>query len=77
MGLDMTQMWYDEIGQYSYNNPGFSEATGHFTQVVWKSSTDVGCGIGIRNGDEFYGVAQYTPPGNYQGEYTDNVPQPV
>jgi hypothetical protein len=24
---------YDEYRFYSYNNPGFSEATGHFTQV--------------------------------------------
>ena len=24
---------------------GFSEATGHFTQVVWASSARVGCGV--------------------------------
>jgi hypothetical protein len=25
--------WYNEQSEYSYANPGFSEATGHFTQV--------------------------------------------
>ena len=28
---------------YNWDNPGFSESTGHFTQIVWKASTQVGC----------------------------------
>jgi uncharacterized protein YkwD len=36
--------WADERTAYDFNNPGFSESTGHFTQVVWKATTTVGCG---------------------------------
>jgi len=75
------QAWYDEIKDYSWpqtpsdpvNNGG---VTGHFTQVVWKSSVKVGCGAvtGCTNmfGGSFINnavVCRYSPPGNWQGEY--------
>ncbi|MEA1947219.1 MAG: CAP domain-containing protein [Thermodesulfobacteriota bacterium] len=59
--------WYDEIEDYDYNNPGFSQDTGHFTQVVWKSSTKIGCATG--NGS----VCLYEPYGNWNGAYSENV----
>lgn len=37
--------WYDEIKNYNYSKPGFSSKTGHFTQVVWKDSIELGVGI--------------------------------
>ena len=39
--------WYNEIKLYDYNNPGFSEETGHFSCLIWKSSTSFGIGISI------------------------------
>ena len=69
-------MWYDEIKDYDFNKPGFSMATGHFTQVVWKSSSALGCGIamGAKNGVNWvYGVGQYTPPGNVIDNFSENV----
>jgi hypothetical protein len=41
-----TQMWYDEVTDpgYDFEAAEFSSGTGHFTQVVWKASTQLGCG---------------------------------
>ncbi|CAF1551756.1 unnamed protein product [Rotaria sp. Silwood1] len=66
--------WYNEIRSYNFNNGGFSMATGHFTQLVWRSSTKLGVGIAYGNGGRSaYLVAQYTPPGNYIGQFQTNV----
>uniref|UniRef100_A0A8L9MIG2 CAP domain-containing protein n=1 Tax=Strongyloides ratti TaxID=34506 RepID=A0A8L9MIG2_STRRB len=64
--------WYDEIKDYDFNRPGFNMKTGHFTQLVWKSSTNAGFGVVERNG-VVYVVCKYTPPGNYNNEYQKNV----
>jgi hypothetical protein len=38
------EAWGDEREYYNFDKPtGFSEKTGHFTQLVWKSTTEVGC----------------------------------
>lgn len=67
--------WYDEIGAYDFNAPGDSEATGHFTQVVWKATKQVGCGL-AQCSDGALLVCNYSPPGNLEGAYADNVPPP-
>lgn len=66
------EMWYDEISQYHFNRPGFSSSTGHFTQVVWASTSQVGIGWAV-NGQSTYVVANYIPPGNVQGKFEQNV----
>jgi uncharacterized protein YkwD len=68
-------MWYGEIKDYDYKNPGFSMQTGHFTQVVWKTTQSVGCGMVQCNGMDVW-VCEYDPPGNWDGQYKDNVPKP-
>lgn len=36
--------WGEERNMYNFGKPtGFTEETGHFTQLVWKSTTQVGC----------------------------------
>lgn len=66
--------WYNEYTVYDYNNPVFSAATGHFTCLVWKSSTRFGMGISIDAATAKVDVTMNTsPPGNYEGEFAINV----
>ena len=67
--------WYGEISGYDFTSNTPSGDTGHFTQVVWKSTKRVGCGIASCSGDDLL-VCQYSPAGNYDGEYLTNVPPP-
>lgn len=69
------EAWGDERDMYDFdpNNPtGFTEPTGHFTQLVWKGTQSTGCGwtnCEGRNGlDGVYLVCEYWPPGNIIGE---------
>ncbi|KAI8142604.1 CAP domain-containing protein [Fennellomyces sp. T-0311] len=55
--------WYDEYKDYDFSNPGFASGTGHFTQVVWIGTTDLGCGVSDCNGRPLY-TCSYYPPGN-------------
>ena len=63
-GADMTTSWYDEIHDYNFNKPGFKSGTGHFTQVVWKGSKQVGFGYAQSKDGAYFGVANYFPGGN-------------
>ena len=65
-------MWYDEIKHYKFPDGGFSMQTGHFTQLVWRATTQVGCGHTQCKGNDIW-VCEYDPPGNYDGEYRQNV----
>ncbi|EDO34720.1 predicted protein, partial [Nematostella vectensis] len=71
-----TTEWYNEVKDYDFNNPGFSGATGHFTQVVWKGSSELGVGRAkYKEGANtcYVVVGRYRPPGNMAGAFPANV----
>lgn len=60
--------WYDEISLYNYSDPGFSEPTGHFTQLIWNTSLELGCAIvTCDNAWHQYTICEYYPRGNIVG----------
>ncbi|XP_041098587.1 uncharacterized protein LOC121309627 [Polyodon spathula] len=73
-GKDAVGCWYSEIKDYDFSKPGFGFNTGHFTQVVWKSSTEVGVGKAT-DGKMTFVVGRYSPPGNISnpGYFQENV----
>jgi len=43
----------------------------NFAQVVWKSSTKLGCGLSL--GKDVLAVCFYSPEGNVNGQFAQNV----
>lgn len=68
-------LWYEENQSYDYPTGSYSESTGHFTQVVWVASTELGCAYTQANdaNKTFYLACEYNTPGNVVGEFQQNV----
>ncbi|CAF4281221.1 unnamed protein product, partial [Rotaria sp. Silwood2] len=76
---DAIQSWYDEIAMHDFDRPIYSSETGHFTQMVWRSSRKLGVGVAYSpDGREVYIVANYYPGGNIvnRGYFESNVLPP-
>nr|XP_022295809.1 pathogenesis-related protein PRB1-3-like [Crassostrea virginica] len=63
--------WEKEKWDYDYDTDTCKEGKvcGHYTQVVWASSVEVGCGASNQCGGTYktHIVCQYSPSGNYVG----------
>ncbi|KAL4915122.1 CAP domain-containing protein [Aspergillus aurantiobrunneus] len=84
-------MYNDEMGffenLYGLATPDFGlfDKWGHFSQIVWKASTQVGCATvqcdSLGNVDSTsavpFTVCNYNPQGNVGGEYGTNVLAPL
>lgn len=42
-------------------------AVAHYSQLVWRRTTEVGCGLATGGGQDYL-VCQYSPMGNFNGE---------
>uniref|UniRef100_A0A673K4L2 GLI pathogenesis-related 2 n=1 Tax=Sinocyclocheilus rhinocerous TaxID=307959 RepID=A0A673K4L2_9TELE len=73
-GHEAVENWYSEIKDFNFGRPGFSSKTGHFTQVVWKDTKEVGVGLAT-DGNTTFVVGQYLPAGNITnaGYFEKNV----
>ena len=72
--LDAINAWYSEKPYYNYANNSCEsgQMCGHYTQIIWKDSTEVGCGMAQYQVGQYKNylvvVCRYNPPGNYVGE---------
>jgi hypothetical protein len=67
-------MWADEAKDYTWATDSCSAVCGHYTQLVWRDTVQVGCAINrCTTGSPFGGgawtfaVCDYSPPGNFVG----------
>ncbi|XP_010530682.1 PREDICTED: pathogenesis-related protein 1-like [Tarenaya hassleriana] len=69
-GIEAIGLWVNEKVDYDYdsNTCRVGKVCGHYTQVVWRNSTRIGCAkMECDNGGTFI-TCNYDPPGNYIGE---------
>ena len=74
-GAAAVDSWYDEIKDYDFKK-GKSKnggVVGHFTQLVWKDSTQLGIGVAKSAKNSIYVVANYHPGGNFNSNELNNV----
>ncbi|KAJ5538706.1 PR-1-like protein [Penicillium frequentans] len=84
ISVHISDYWYNGemplyAGLYGEAEPS-GTGFGHFTQVVWKDSTSVGCGTVDCTSSSlgmWYTVCNYWPAGNWVGEYDSNVLKPI
>jgi len=63
--------WYEEKSDFNPNTKacyGAWDECGHYTQMIWQETTEVGCGKSSTKLGGTIVVCQYNPPGNYNGE---------
>jgi pathogenesis-related protein 1 len=63
--------WGEERVDYDYqsNDCAPDKVCGHYTQVVWRTTSTVGCAVAVcEDTREQVWVCQYQPPGNWEGE---------
>ena len=66
---EVVKVWTNEERWYDYNRnrcqPG--RRCGHYTQIVWRDTSEVGCAMKVCADKSQTWVCSYNPPGNYTG----------
>lgn len=66
---EVVASWTDEAQHYGArkNKCARGEVCGHYTQVVWADSRELGCAVASCGAAQVW-VCNYDPPGNYLGQ---------
>nr|CAD7569377.1 unnamed protein product [Timema californicum] len=76
-GTEPVDNWYSEIKDHLFGREPRDLKSGHFTQVVWKGSKELGVAVAKSRNGQIFVVANYSPPGNFIGSFAVNVPPPI
>jgi len=69
----VVELWASEeqcytFGTFDQGDSCSCEACGHYTQLVWRDTELVGCGVADCGADGEVWVCNYDPPGNFIGQ---------
>jgi hypothetical protein len=64
---DVVGDWASETRDYSYPTNTCAGVCGHYTQLIWSDTREVGCAVARDPAREVW-VCNYDPPGNWVGE---------
>jgi uncharacterized protein YkwD len=59
--------WASESRDYDYASNKCRKVCGHYTQIIWANTREVGCGVARDSRREVW-VCNYDPPGNWIGQ---------
>jgi uncharacterized protein YkwD len=63
---EVVKAWAEEVRDYDYGSNTCHGACGHYTQIVWSDTREVGCAV-ARAGRREVWACEYDPPGNWVG----------
>jgi pathogenesis-related protein 1 len=75
--VNAVDSWASEAADYDFSTNSCSSVCGHYTQLVWRDTEAVGCGIKVCTTNSPFGpsfptwtfvVCDYNPPGNFVGQ---------
>ncbi|CAF1057735.1 unnamed protein product [Rotaria sordida] len=73
----MVRKWMKEGRRYRFGYDGRRD-TSNFTQLVWQGTRQIGVGRArSADGNWWYGVVVFDPPGNIPNQYAENVKFPT
>lgn len=67
-GAQVSAAWASEAADYDYASNSCSAVCGHYTQQVWKTSTQLGCAMKACPGGKYVVACEYGPGGNFNGQ---------
>ncbi|XP_042236347.1 uncharacterized protein LOC121875743 isoform X2 [Homarus americanus] len=74
-GHEAVDSWYEEIKDFTFGREPSDLRAGHFTQVVWEDSKELGVATARNKSGKIYVVANYSPAGNFVGSFATKVPR--